>query len=193
MLKLELAIATVAIVTFIVGGVGGYLYGDIAVQNLIAENQHMIAEKEAKIVELEADFSAMNSTNQNLQIRISDLELELQKAMNSSVMIETLKGYGNVSIRNMTSKQFAFEPYRVTVRQGDIVIFRVTSTLDLEPRWKYHGIMIEGYNINEVLPKDQIVTMIFRANEIGTFDIHCSVDCGTGHNDMHGQLIVQGA
>ncbi len=187
-LRKMLTVIVVTLVTLVIAGTSGYLYSYFTVMS-------MIADKDAVIQELSNEITTMNSTIQNLQVKVSDLqaELDLQKAKNISTVVETLKGYGNVSIINMTAEQFAFVPHKVEIKQGIIVVLRVWSTSDLEPQWKDHGIMIEGYGINEITPTDQIVTIIFLADRVGTFGIHCSVYCGSGHDDMHGQLIVQSA
>ena len=85
----------------------------------------------------------------------------------------------------ITASQWAFSPNTITVKQGNMVRLRVTS-LDVP-----HGILIQGYDINKVLNPNETVTIEFTADKKGTFPFRCSVQCGGGHPDMKGQLIVE--
>ena len=85
----------------------------------------------------------------------------------------------------MTAKKYEFSPNVIRVKKGDHVKLVITS-LDRE-----HGIKIEGYQIEQKLPKDEPVTIEFTADKAGTFPFKCSKFCGMGHGKMTGQLIVE--
>lgn len=85
----------------------------------------------------------------------------------------------------ITATQWAFSPDTITVKQGDTVRMRVTS-LDVP-----HGILIPEYNINKVLNVNETVMFDFVADKKGTFTFRCSVQCGAGHPDMRGKLVVE--
>lgn len=82
------------------------------------------------------------------------------------------------------ARQFEFDPATIVVRQGESVRLEVTSQ-DVT-----HGLSIEGYDINEQLPPNETVAIEFTAGEPGAHHMHCSVYCGEGHEDMHGELRV---
>ncbi|HVF92567.1 MAG TPA: DUF5777 family beta-barrel protein, partial [Blastocatellia bacterium] len=82
------------------------------------------------------------------------------------------------------AKRFAFEPKKITVREGDRVKLVVTS-VDVD-----HGIAIEGLGIDRVVKARQTREIEFTASRAGRFRIYCSVFCGDGHPDMDGELIV---
>ena len=82
------------------------------------------------------------------------------------------------------ARQFEFEPSRIIVKKGETVRLEVTSE-DVT-----HGISIEAFDINRELKPAKTETITFTANKAGQFHFHCSVYCGKGHSDMHGELIV---
>lgn len=83
------------------------------------------------------------------------------------------------------AKKYDFEPSTIEVQQGERVVLRVTSTDRL------HGIGIKKYGINKEVPKGQTVDVEFVASTAGTFKVLCTEDCGKGHDDMVGTLVVK--
>ena len=75
----------------------------------------------------------------------------------------------------MTAKQFSFNPFTITVNQGDNVKLKITS-IDVT-----HGISIPAFGIDATLPTEETVTVEFFAESAGTCPFSCSVYCGTGH------------
>ncbi len=86
---------------------------------------------------------------------------------------------------SMIAKQWAFEPAKIVVKQGDTVILEVIST-DVD-----HGFLLPGYGINLELKPGQTKTVTFVATKKGTFTFSCNVFCGSGHGSMKGSLIVE--
>ena len=82
------------------------------------------------------------------------------------------------------ARRFEFEPNRIVVKKGEKVRLEVTSE-DVT-----HGINIEAFDINRELKPNKTEIIDFTANQAGPFHFHCSVYCGKGHSDMHGELIV---
>ncbi|HKG23199.1 MAG TPA: DUF5777 family beta-barrel protein [Blastocatellia bacterium] len=87
----------------------------------------------------------------------------------------------------VTAKKFAFEPKKITVREGDRVRLVVTS-VDVD-----HGIAIEGLGIDQAVKARQTREIEFTAPRAGRYRISCSVFCGEGHPNMDGELIVTDA
>ena len=85
----------------------------------------------------------------------------------------------------MTAKQFEFTPSVITVKKGDTVRLKVTST-DVT-----HGLFISGYDKNAVLSPGEEVVVEFLADKAGTFTMSCSQFCGSGHGGMKGTLVVE--
>jgi len=80
---------------------------------------------------------------------------------------------------------YKFIPETITVKKGDKVIMKAVS-ID-----KDHGIGIKAFNINQVLPKSEKVTIEFIADKQGEYTIFCTKFCGWKHFFMKGTLIVE--
>ena len=83
------------------------------------------------------------------------------------------------------AKKDDFEPLTIEVQQGERVVLRVTSTDRL------HGIGIKKFGISKEVAKGQTVDVEFVASAAGTYKVLCTEDCGKGHDDMVGTLVVK--
>jgi heme/copper-type cytochrome/quinol oxidase subunit 2 len=77
-------------------------------------------------------------------------------------------------------------PYEVKVKQGEKVTLRITSFDVL------HGFRLEDYGIEskQIYP-GKITEITFVANKTGRFPFKCTIECGVGHNNMFGELVVE--
>ena len=82
-------------------------------------------------------------------------------------------------------KRYDFVPSTIEVAQGERVVLRVTSTDRL------HGIGIKKFRIDREVAKGDTVEIPFVATEPGTYEVICTEDCGKGHDDMKGTLVVK--
>lgn len=87
----------------------------------------------------------------------------------------------------VAARKFVFDPATIVVREGEMVRLKVTSE-DVT-----HGIGIEAYDVDRKLEPDQTETIEFTADKPGRHHFHCTVYCGTGHDEMHGELRVLSA
>jgi cytochrome c oxidase subunit 2 len=86
----------------------------------------------------------------------------------------------------IVAARFAFEPTQIEVTEGDRVRLIVRSADGV------HGLAIKKFRVNKIIPKrGETVTIDFVASAAGTYEILCSEDCGEGHNDMKGTLVVR--
>ncbi len=89
-------------------------------------------------------------------------------------------------IIEVVARKFEFEPSRIEVTEGEHVRLVVRSGDGV------HGIEIKKFNVNKVVPRGgEPVTIDFVASAPGTFPIVCSEECGDGHEDMKGSLVVR--
>jgi nitrosocyanin len=100
---------------------------------------------------------------------------------------ETTSNFNNEDVVeiNVVSYRYGFEPSTIIVNNGDIVRL-VGETADND-----HGLAISEYGINLLMLEGEIGTVEFTADKSGTFDMYCSVSCGTGHLGMLGTFIVE--
>lgn len=100
-------------------------------------------------------------------------------------LVVTLAAQQAPRVIEVTAKKYDFEPSTIEVLQGERVVLRVTSTDRL------HGIGIKKFGVNREVPKGKTVDVEFVAAEAGTFKVLCTEECGKGHDDMEGALIVK--
>jgi len=89
-----------------------------------------------------------------------------------------------VRVVRVAVRQFEFDPAKIVVREGERVRLELTSE-DVN-----HGIVIEDYGVDRKLLPGKTELVEFTADKPGTHHFHCSVYCGSGHGDMHGELVV---
>lgn len=89
-------------------------------------------------------------------------------------------------IIEVTARRFEFEPSTIEVSVGDHVRLVVKSSDGV------HGVEIKKFRVNKLIPRGgKPVTIDFVANAEGTYEILCSENCGDGHEDMVGTLVVR--
>ena len=89
-----------------------------------------------------------------------------------------------IRVVKIVARQFEFDPSIIVVKQSEKVRLEVTSE-DVT-----HGIAIENYDIDRRLGPQKTELITFTADKPGRHHFHCSVYCGAGHVDMHGELVV---
>lgn len=91
----------------------------------------------------------------------------------------------------MEAYQYGWTPDTITVKQGQTLKLVITSTSEVNPAFTRHGLALEGYDINRILPVGETTTVEFIADKKGSFQFRCSVPCGSGHMGMVGTLEVE--
>src|SRR5438046_9522575 len=87
----------------------------------------------------------------------------------------------------ITAKKFAFDPRTITVQKGKPVRLVITSA-DVD-----HGFKLEAFGINQKVPAKKTINVEFTPDQIGKFEFRCSIVCGSGHEDMLGELVIEEA
>ena len=100
-------------------------------------------------------------------------------------VVVTLAAQQAPRVIEVKAKKYDFDPAIIEVQQGERVVLRVTSTDRL------HGIGIKKFGVDREVPKGKTVDVEFVASEAGTFPVICTEDCGKGHDDMTGTLVVK--
>lgn len=88
-------------------------------------------------------------------------------------------------IVEVLAKRFAFEPATIDVTEGERVRLLVKSADGV------HGLQIKKARVNTLIPRGgQPVAIDFVAPAPGSYPILCSEECGEGHEQMTGTLVV---
>jgi cytochrome c oxidase subunit II len=84
----------------------------------------------------------------------------------------------------ITAKRFEFAPATIEIKVGEPVILELRS-LD-----RKHGFASPELHIDAVIVPGKPTRIRLVPDHAGTFSFHCSVFCGSGHEDMTGQIVV---
>ncbi len=98
------------------------------------------------------------------------------------------KADGTVEIY-MTAVRSHFNPERITIKQGDKVIWRITNTERAVDAT--HGFAVPQYNINLSLEPGETAKFEFVADIAGTFPYYCTEFCSALHLEMMGYFLVE--
>jgi cytochrome c oxidase subunit II len=82
------------------------------------------------------------------------------------------------------AKRFDYTPGEVTVKKGQPVVFELTS------RDVLMGFNLPDFNLRADVVPDKVTRVRFVPDKTGTFTFLCDIFCGSGHEEMHGQLTV---
>jgi cytochrome c oxidase subunit 2 len=112
----------------------------------------------------------------------ADTATQTSKTANApKAAVNTTAAPGNVVNIKVTAKDFECDKKEIHVKKGD----KVKITLESDDGG--HGLAIPAFNVDIQGNK----SAVFTADKTGTYEYHCSVECGSGHSQMTGKLIVE--
>ena len=85
----------------------------------------------------------------------------------------------------VTAELWKFTPNIITAKKDEVVTLQVTGISGT------HGFSVPGLNINETIFMGKTVNISLPTGTAGTFDFACSIQCGPGHNEMKGQIVIE--
>jgi len=91
---------------------------------------------------------------------------------------------GAEQVVRMTAKKFEYTPSQITLKKGVPVVLEITA-LDRD-----HGFKIPELGIRADLKSGQVTRVRIVPDRTGTFEFRCDVFCGSGHEDMSGEIVV---
>jgi cytochrome c oxidase subunit 2 len=84
----------------------------------------------------------------------------------------------------VTAKKFEYSPDEITVKKGVPLVLEITS-LDRD-----HGFKLPEFGVRADIKPGATTRVRFVPNKTGRFPFRCDVFCGSGHEDMSGELVV---
>jgi cytochrome c oxidase subunit 2 len=84
----------------------------------------------------------------------------------------------------VTAKKFEYSPNEITVKKDVPVVLEITS-LDRD-----HGFKLREFDVRADIKPGEVTRVRIVPNKAGRFPFQCDVFCGSGHEDMSGELIV---
>jgi cytochrome c oxidase subunit II len=93
---------------------------------------------------------------------------------------------GSPQVIKITAKRFEYSPNEIRIKTGVPVIFDFTS-LD-----RIHGFTVPDLgNIRLTIEPGKVNRITIVAPKAGTYEFHCDLFCGDGHEGMTGTIIVE--
>ncbi len=91
-----------------------------------------------------------------------------------------------VRVIKITAKKFEYSPNEIRIKKGVPVILEFTS-LD-----RVHGFTVPDLGgIRATIEPGKVTQLRIMAPKAGTYDFHCDLFCGDGHEGMTGKIIVE--
>jgi cytochrome c oxidase subunit 2 len=91
---------------------------------------------------------------------------------------------GTEQVVHMTAKKFEYTPNQITLKKGVPVVLEITA-VDRD-----HGFKVPELGVRADLKSGQVTRVRIVPDRTGTFEFRCDVFCGSGHEDMSGEIIV---
>jgi cytochrome c oxidase subunit 2 len=91
----------------------------------------------------------------------------------------------NLKVIALTARQWSYDPPSITLKVGVPVVLELTSA-DV-----HHGFNLPelGVRADAIPGKASRVKVV--PDKKGTFEFHCDYYCGSGHEGMEGQIVVE--
>jgi len=78
-----------------------------------------------------------------------------------------------------------FSPANISVRKGEKVTLRIIGEEGV------HGFAVPELSINKTIRLGEVITVDLPTGTAGLYRFFCSVQCGQGHIDMNGEIIIE--
>jgi len=88
------------------------------------------------------------------------------------------------NVIQVTAERFKFTPAVIQLKVGEPVVLELTA-LD-----RKHGFQVPDLKIDETIEPGKVTRIRIVPDKAATYDFHCSVFCGSGHEEMAGQIVV---
>lgn len=85
----------------------------------------------------------------------------------------------------ITAKRFEYSPSRIVLEKGRPVVLELVS-LD-----RTHGFDAPELGLRSDIVPGKVARIELLPDKTGTFAFHCDVFCGSGHEDMSGEIVVE--
>ncbi len=90
----------------------------------------------------------------------------------------------NPKVIEITAKKFEFTPSEITLKKGEPVILRLSSSD------RVHGFMSKPLKIDTDIPSDTTKDVAVTPDAAGNYTVICDHYCGTGHGNMKMKVTV---
>ncbi len=90
----------------------------------------------------------------------------------------------NEPIIRIAAKKFSYSPSQIVLKRGEPVV------LELSSQDREHGFRLEELGIRADVKPGAPARVRLVPQQTGTFSFACDVFCGSGHEEMAGEIVV---
>jgi cytochrome c oxidase subunit 2 len=91
---------------------------------------------------------------------------------------------GTERVVTVTARRFTYSPNVIELELGVPVIIELTS-LD-----RTHGFTVPDLGLRADVEAGKTARVRIVPDKLGTFEFHCDIFCGSGHEEMAGRIVV---
>jgi len=102
----------------------------------------------------------------------------------SAAIVIAAESPANEQHVSMMAMKFDYLPDEVTVKKGKPVALEL-SALD-----RVHGFDLPSLGLHTQIPPGAPTVLRFTPEKVGTYNLHCDIFCGDGHEGMVARIIV---
>src|SRR5208283_1494442 len=103
----------------------------------------------------------------------------------TSIAVSALAADQAGQVIRITAKKFEYSPNEIRLKKGVPAVLEFTS-LD-----RLHGFTCPDLDIRTDINPGKVSTVRVVPQKAGTYDFHCDIFCGEGHENMAGTIIVE--
>ena len=92
-------------------------------------------------------------------------------------------GVGEAVVR-ITARRFEFQPNEIVLKKG------VPTTLEITSLDRDHGFKVPALGVRADIKPGATTRVRLVPDRTGRFAFRCDVFCGSGHEDMEGEIVV---
>jgi cytochrome c oxidase subunit 2 len=96
-----------------------------------------------------------------------------------------LDGGAGLEVISVTARQWSYTPSSIMLKKDVPVILELTSA-DV-----HHGFNLPDFGVRADVIPDRKTRVKVVPDKTGTFAFHCDYFCGSGHEGMEGQVVVE--
>jgi cytochrome c oxidase subunit 2 len=85
---------------------------------------------------------------------------------------------------HVTARRFEFRPAEIVLRKD------VPAVLELVSEDRTHGFNVPELGLRTDVEPGETRSLRFTPDRVGRFAFHCDVFCGSGHEEMTGEIVV---
>lgn len=98
---------------------------------------------------------------------------------------ETASIDANIPVIVIKASRFHYQPDKITLKKGQTVMLEIEATDHL------HGFSVPELGVRVDAIPGKKVRLKLTPTKAGTFSFHCDIFCGSGHEEMAGEIVVE--